>query len=108
MSSRTRRATPSNLHTHVQMAGLATVLPEIILGVMAGAARIRAGPGSRDMPRGRQRTNSFDGHNATFFRSSIKLAASSKIVPSAVITASQSRLVSRALSAAAFSSWAAK
>jgi DNA-binding transcriptional LysR family regulator len=33
-----------NLYTHVQMAGLATVLPEIFLGVMGEAARIRAIP----------------------------------------------------------------
>ena len=33
-----------NLYTHVQMAGLATVLPEIFIGLMGDSARIRAIP----------------------------------------------------------------
>ena len=33
-----------NLYTHVQMAGLATVLPEIYIGLMGGETRIRAIP----------------------------------------------------------------
>jgi DNA-binding transcriptional LysR family regulator len=33
-----------NLFTHVQMAGLASVLPEIFVGMMGGGARIRAIP----------------------------------------------------------------
>ena len=33
-----------NLYTHVQMAGLATVLPEIFIGLMGDTARVRAIP----------------------------------------------------------------
>ena len=33
-----------NLYTHVQMAGLATVLPEIFIGLMGDTGRVRAIP----------------------------------------------------------------